>query len=109
VDIVERARKERAAVSLREREKEVQRTLATHLRDRDKERQHYRHEEAVGDFQALLTDAVRSADLPWKEAKKGLKRDRRWESASILSREEMEDLFNQHIETIAKKKKLRFR
>jgi transcription elongation regulator 1 len=97
VDIVERARKERAAVSLREREKEVQR------------RQHYRHEEAVGDFQALLTDAVRSADLPWKEAKKGLKRDRRWESASILSREEMEDLFNQHIETIAKKKKLRFR
>lgn len=31
------------------------RTLATHLRDRDKERDYYRHEEAVQEFQALLT------------------------------------------------------
>jgi hypothetical protein len=37
----------------------VQRTLATHLRDRDKERQHHRHTEAVQHFNALLADLVK--------------------------------------------------
>jgi transcription elongation regulator 1 len=44
--------------SLREREKEVQRTLATHLRDRDKEREQHKHDEAVQHFNALLADLV---------------------------------------------------
>jgi len=107
--VIERARKERAEISMREREREVQRTLATHLRDRDKEREFYRHEEAVQDFQALLTDCVRVSDMLWKEAKKLLKKDKRWETISLLPREEMEDIFNQHMDNIARKKKLRFR
>jgi hypothetical protein len=44
--------------SMREREKEVQRTLATHLRDRDKEREQHKHDEAVQHFNALLADLV---------------------------------------------------
>lgn len=105
----ERERKEREAVSMREREKEVQRALAGHLRDRDKEREHYRHEEAVQEFQSLLTDLVRTSDVTWKDVKKAAKRDRRWQSVSILPKEEMEDLFLQHCENISKKKKQRFR
>lgn len=32
---------------MREREKEVQRTLATHMRDRDKEREQHKRDEAI--------------------------------------------------------------
>ena len=53
-----RDRKAREEASLREREKEVQRALAPHLRDRDKERIAHQHGEAVLHFTALLTDLV---------------------------------------------------
>jgi transcription elongation regulator 1 len=105
----EREKKERAEVSIREREKEVQKSLASHLRDRDKERDFHRHEEAIQEFQALMTDLVRNTDTSWKDIKKTLKEDRRWESVSILSREEMEDLYNSHLDSIGKKKRQRFR
>lgn len=49
----------RVEASLREREKEVQRTLAVHLRDRDNEREQHKHDEAVHHFNALLADLVR--------------------------------------------------
>lgn len=106
---LEREKKERAETSIREREKEVQRTLATHLRDRDKERDYYRHEEAVQEFFALLNDLIRSAEVTWKEAKKVIKKDRRWASVSILTRDEMEDLYTQHCDTVSHKKCQRFR
>lgn len=48
----------RVEASLREREKEVQRTLAVHLRDRDNEREQHKHDEAVQHFNALLADLV---------------------------------------------------
>lgn len=48
----------RVEASLREREKEVQRTLAVHLRDRDNEREQHKHDEAVHHFNALLADLV---------------------------------------------------
>ncbi|XP_023714864.1 transcription elongation regulator 1 isoform X3 [Cryptotermes secundus] len=99
----------RMEASLREREKEVQRTLATHLRDRDKEREQHKHDEAVQHFNALLADLVRNAELAWREAKRQLRKDHRWELAELLDREEKEKLFNQHIEQLAKKKKEKFR
>ncbi|ODN01142.1 Transcription elongation regulator 1 [Orchesella cincta] len=105
----DRERKEREAASMREREKEVQRALAGHLRDRDKERDLYRHEEAVQEFQSLLADLVRTSDVTWKDVKKAAKRDRRWAAVSFLSKEEMEDLFLHHCENISRKKKQRFR
>lgn len=108
----ESERRQRVENSIREREREVQRSMACHLRDRDKERDFYRHEEARNEFEALLTDLVRSnvGELSWKEVKKLLKEDERWDSCvAVLTREEMEELFTMHCESIGKKKKQRFR
>lgn len=129
-------RERRAEASLREREREVQRTLATHLRDRDKERQHHRHTEAVQHFNALLADLVRfhsvpyncslrqrhdfftitsrmfqvrNGDLAWREAKRQLRKDHRWELVDTLDREEKERLFNEHVEQLGRKKRDKFR
>lgn len=54
----ERERQRRIEESLRKREEEVQRALAGHLRDRDKERMQHKHDEAVHNFNALLADLV---------------------------------------------------
>lgn len=86
----ERERRLRAEASIKEREKEVQRTLATHLRDRDKGRQQHQRDEAIRHFNALLADLVRNADLTWKEVKKQLKKDHRWELVELLDREDRE-------------------
>ncbi|XP_055624534.1 transcription elongation regulator 1 [Toxorhynchites rutilus septentrionalis] len=105
----ERERRLRAEASIKEREKEVQRTLATHLRDRDKERQHHQRDEAIRHFNALLADLVRNADLTWKEVKKQLKKDHRWELVEQLERDDRERLFNDHINNLVKKKRDKFR
>lgn len=59
----ERERQRRIEESLRKREEEVQRALAGHLRDRDKERMQHKHDEAVHNFNALLADLVSLALL----------------------------------------------
>jgi transcription elongation regulator 1 len=108
----ERKKKERQAraeASIKEREKEVQRTLANHLRDRDKEREHHAKNEAIRHFTALLADLVRNADLSWKEVKKQLKKDHRWELCDNLDRDDRERLFNDHIGLLTKKKRDKFR
>lgn len=48
----------RIEASLKEREKEVQRTLAVHLKHRENERELHKHDEAVVHFNALLADLV---------------------------------------------------
>ncbi|EEB14665.1 transcription elongation regulator, putative [Pediculus humanus corporis] len=105
----DREKQARVEASLREREKEVQRTLATHLRDRDKEREQHKRDEAVQHFNALLADLVRNADLSWREAKRALRKDHRWELAELLDREEKEKIFNSHIEQLTHKKREKFR
>jgi len=104
----DRERQERAEHSIREREKQVQLSLATCFRERDKERKFHRHEEAVQEFQALLTDVIRTSDMTWRETKKLVKKDPRYELVSSLLREEMEDLFLNHVDVMARKKKQRF-
>jgi len=108
-DVKDREKQERIEASLREREKEVKRELSTHLRERDKEREQHKHAEAVEHFNALLTDLVRNADVSWREAKKVLKKDHRWDSLDLLEREEREKLFNDHINNLLKKKREKFR
>lgn len=105
----EKEKQARTEASLREREKEVQRTLATHLRDRDKEREQHKRDEAVQHFSALLADLVRNAELTWKEAKRQLRKDHRWDLADLLSRDEKEKLFNEHTDQLSKKKRDKFR
>ncbi|KAK9874985.1 hypothetical protein WA026_005800 [Henosepilachna vigintioctopunctata] len=99
----------RVEASLREREKEVQRTLANHMRDRDKEREHHKREEAIQHFNALLADLVRDPELSWREVKRILRKDHRWDLADSLGREEKEKLFNEHLDQLLKKKREKFR
>lgn len=106
---LERERQMRAELSIKEREKEVQLQLAGHLRDRDKEREHHKRDEAMRHFGALLADLVRNADLTWKEVKKQLRKDHRWESVEQLDRDDRERLFNDHIDQLALKKRDKFR
>ena len=107
--IKEREKQERIKASLIEREREVNRELSAHLRERDKEREQHKHSEAVEHFSALLTDLVRNCDISWREAKKTIKKDHRWELVDSLDREEREKLFNAHIDTLFKKKREKFR
>lgn len=83
--------------------------MAGHLRDRDFKREHHKRGEAIGHFNALLTDLVRNADLSWKEVKKQLRKDHRWELVDSLEREERERLFNEHITNLSKKKRENFK
>lgn len=96
----ERDRQMRAIV---EREKEVQQQLASHLRNLNKEREHHKRDEAIRHFNALLADLVRNPDLTWKEVKKILRKDSRWESVEQLDRENRERIFNDHILQLGKK------
>ncbi|XP_054167522.1 transcription elongation regulator 1-like [Oppia nitens] len=108
-DIKEREKQERIKVSLIEREREVNRELSAHLRERDKEREQHKHTEAIENFSALLTDLVRNCDISWRESKKIIKRDHRWELVETLDRDEREKLFNAHIDHLFKKKREKFR
>ncbi|XP_050311211.1 transcription elongation regulator 1 [Anthonomus grandis grandis] len=105
----EKERQAKAEASLKRREEEVQRTLATHMRDRDKEREQHKRDEARQHFNALLVDLVRNSDLSWKEVKRILRKDHRWDLADSLSREEKEKLFNDHVDALLKKKRQSFR
>ncbi|XP_059485677.1 transcription elongation regulator 1 [Neocloeon triangulifer] len=105
----EREKQARQEASLREREKEVRQTLASHMRERDKERELHKHDEAVQQFVALLVDLVRNSDLSWKEAKRLMRKDSRWDLVSLLDREEKEKYFTQHIEQLTRKKREKLR
>lgn len=87
----------------------MQQQLAGHMRDLHKERAHHKRDEAMRHFSALLADLVRNADLTWKEVKKLLRKDHRWESVEQLDRDDRERIFNEHIEQLAKKKRDKFR
>lgn len=83
--------------------------MANQLRDIDKEREIHKHEEATRHFIALLADFIKQPNVSWKEAKKLLKKDSRFEFLEILSREEREHLFNEHMEQLMKRKRNMFR
>jgi len=105
-----REREERIAASLKKREAEVARELSGHLHARDKERQQHLHSEAVTRFDALLADLIRHPDYTWKEAKKVLKKDSRYESiTSSLEKSEREKQFDDHIDRLVAKKKENYR
>ncbi|CAG08861.1 unnamed protein product, partial [Tetraodon nigroviridis] len=105
----EMERQARIEASLREREREVQKARSEQTKEIDREREQHKREEAIQHFKALMSDMVRSSDATWSDTRRNLRKDHRWESASLLEREEKEKLFNEHIEALAKKKKEQFR
>ncbi len=56
----------------------------------------------------LLIFQVRNADSSWRDTRKQLRKDHRWELADLLDRDEKERLFEEHIEALAKKNKEMF-
>nr|XP_040036646.1 transcription elongation regulator 1 isoform X2 [Gasterosteus aculeatus aculeatus] len=102
-------RQARIEASLREREREVQKARSEQTKEIDREREQHKREEAIQHFKALMSDMVRSPDATWSDTRRNLRKDHRWESASLLEREEKEKLFNEHVEALAKKKKEHFR
>ncbi|KAI2657052.1 Transcription elongation regulator 1 [Labeo rohita] len=106
---VERLAKARIEASLRERERMVQRFRSEQTKEIDREREQHKREEAIQNFKALMSDMVKSSDANWSETRRTLRKDHRWESSSLLERDEKERLFNEHIEALAKKKKEQFR
>ncbi|KAF6779071.1 hypothetical protein AHF37_00934 [Paragonimus kellicotti] len=100
----EREKKERQEASLREREREVKEALSTSLKERDKEREQQLHSEQEQNFRTLLTELVRDPNITWKETKKILRKDARWELISdVLQRSERDDIFKEHLSTLSKK------
>jgi transcription elongation regulator 1 len=101
------------AAALAARQEAVKADMAGHLRDRDKERESHLHTEAVNAFSALLADLIRAPDFSWKEAKKILKKDSRYEALTggeaALDKSERERLFDTHIDELIAKKKTAFR
>ena len=59
----DREKQERIEASLKKREEEVHRSLSTSLRERDKERELHKKDEAVQHFNALLADLVSPPSL----------------------------------------------
>lgn len=104
----EKEKQERAEASIKEREKEVNEQLSKFRNERDKEREQLKYEEAIEGFRALLTDIVKGSDASWKEQKKTLKRDSRWDLCKLLEKEEKVKLYDDHIRMLRSKKKDQF-
>ncbi|XP_051955777.1 transcription elongation regulator 1-like [Xyrauchen texanus] len=102
-------RQARIEASLREREREVQKARSEQTKEIDREREQYKREEAIQHFRALMSDMVRSTDASWSETRRNLRKDHRWETASLLERHEKEKLFEEHVEALTKRKKEHFR
>lgn len=51
---------------------------------------------------------MRNADTSWRETRKQLRKDSRWDLVEGLEREAKEKLFEEHIENLAKKSKEMF-
>ena len=48
---------------------------------------------------------MRNPEASWRDTRKTLRKDHRWELAELLDREEKEKLFDEHIEELTKKAK----
>lgn len=104
----DRERRERQEASIREREKAVKEEMASIMRERDKERDAHKHSEAADMFRALLSDMVRHADATWRDVKKALRRDARWQACEALSREEKSAIFDDHLKVLMTKSREMF-
>ena len=102
----EKERQDRIDASIKKRAEEVKEQLSGFQRELDKEREQLKKEKASENFKALLTDMVRTADAEWKETKKTLRNDPRWEQD--IDKHEKERLFEEHLELLYKKRQAAF-
>ena len=48
---------------------------------------------------------VRNCESSWRDTRKQLRKDHRWDLADLIDREEKEKLFEEHIDILAKRSK----
>jgi len=101
-------KREREANAIKNRETDVARRQVDQSREWERERGAHAREEAQQHFIALLHDMVRDPDSTWRKTKKALREDSRWEVASLIEAEEKEKMFNEHILSLANKRKKAF-
>lgn len=101
-------KQERIERSLKERANQVQKEMQGHLAEREKHRNMFKKQELIENYNILLIDLIRNPDLSYREAKKILKKDHRYSILDGLSRTEKEDLFDDHINNLIRKKKKLF-
>ncbi|XP_046850381.1 transcription elongation regulator 1-like [Xenia sp. Carnegie-2017] len=105
----EKEKLNRVEASLRERERQVHAQQAEMMNEREKEKEKHVKEKETQHFLALMSDMVRNADASWKETKRSLRKDHRWQMLESLSKEDKESLFNDHINQLNQRKRDQFR
>ena len=103
-----REKQERIERSLKERASAVQKEMEGHLLNREIHRDLFKKKELVENFNILLIDLIRNPDMTYRDAKKILKKDHRYEMFESLGRTEKEDLFDEHINSLIRKKRKMF-
>eukprot|EP00039_Didymoeca_costata_P004348 m.72752 g.72752 ORF g.72752 m.72752 type:complete len:324 (+) comp12356_c0_seq1:1233-2204(+) len=97
--------REREEASLKAREAEVRREKRPEMARKNRERQHLRKEELSTQFILLLNETIRDDNLKWKEVRKGLQKDIRWGDLDDLDEDRLEDLYDDHVTTIRRKRR----
>ncbi|XP_075262785.1 transcription elongation regulator 1-like [Convolutriloba macropyga] len=116
-EVREMERKKRTEESMRLRQAAVAEEREQNNRVITEQRLQHRREESVQRFKALLTDIIKDSEMTWKNGKRQMKKDHRWaggglddkDGSGLLSREDKEQLFNEHIEQLGEKRKQQFR
>uniref|UniRef100_A0A5S6QRT7 Transcription elongation regulator 1 n=1 Tax=Trichuris muris TaxID=70415 RepID=A0A5S6QRT7_TRIMR len=103
-----RERKVREEVAQKAREKEVAAELESQMKERSKEIEKHVMQEAEENFKALLADLIKTTDQNWRDCKKRLRKDSRWETADMLDRYQKEKLFDEHVRQLEMKQREAF-
>jgi transcription elongation regulator 1 len=48
---------------------------------------------------------VKQSDANWKETRRALRKDKRWELADLLDKQQKERIFDEHIRNLERKRK----
>jgi transcription elongation regulator 1 len=48
---------------------------------------------------------VKQSDANWKDTRRSLRKDKRWEMADLLDKHQKERIFDEHIRTLERKRK----
>uniref|UniRef100_A0A915KH10 Transcription elongation regulator 1 n=1 Tax=Romanomermis culicivorax TaxID=13658 RepID=A0A915KH10_ROMCU len=104
----EQSQKEKEEAAQRARELEVAAELESQMKERDKEMERHKYAEAEENFKALLSDLVKHTEMTWKEWKRDLRKDERWQTADLLDKHEKSRLFDEHMAELERKLRIAY-
>uniref|UniRef100_A0AC35G8B9 Transcription elongation regulator 1 n=1 Tax=Panagrolaimus sp. PS1159 TaxID=55785 RepID=A0AC35G8B9_9BILA len=94
--------------AIERRKDEVESELSQQRKERNKEKEMLQYKEEVDHFHVVLKDLIRNADFSWHDARKILKKDNRYKKLELLSKDEKEDIFKEHIRELDRKRQETF-